>query len=154
MGVVRRVTAADDEVLRDYVGLTDMALRTRREPAEGLFIAEGDKVIRRALDAGYAMRSLLLEEKWLPAMARGEGRPAEAGGNRRSGLVRDAAVTIATRFGLATLIFLIFATVLAYMAYQNVWHGGAGRRVRATGPLDPENMARRDAASREAGVEG
>ncbi len=69
MGVVRRVSAADDEVLRDYVGLTDMALRTRREPAEGLFIAEGDKVIRRALDAGYAMRSMLLEDKWLPSMA-------------------------------------------------------------------------------------
>ena len=69
MGAVRRVTAADDEALRDYVGLTDMALRTRREPAEGMFIAEGEKVIRRALDAGYAMRSLLLEEKWLPSMS-------------------------------------------------------------------------------------
>lgn len=56
--------------------------------------------------------------------------------------------------GLATLIFLIFATVLAYMAYQNIWHGGASRRVRQTGPLDPENMAKRDAASREAGMEG
>ena len=32
-------------------------------------VAEGDKVIRRALDAGYAMRSMLLEEKWLPSMA-------------------------------------------------------------------------------------
>ncbi len=69
MGTVRRVTAADDERLGDYVGLTDVALRRRREPAEGLFIAEGEKVIRRALDAGYAMRSMLLEEKWLPAMA-------------------------------------------------------------------------------------
>ena len=38
-------------------------------------------------------------------MARGDGRPAEASGERRSGLVRDAAVTIATRFGLAILIF-------------------------------------------------
>jgi ubiquinol-cytochrome c reductase cytochrome c1 subunit len=56
--------------------------------------------------------------------------------------------------GLATLIFLIFATVLAYMAYQNIWHGGASRRVRATGPLDPENMAKREAASGEAGIEG
>lgn len=56
--------------------------------------------------------------------------------------------------GLAVLIFLIFATVLAYLAYQNVWHGGASRRVRPTGPLDPENMAKRDSASREAGVEG
>jgi ubiquinol-cytochrome c reductase cytochrome c1 subunit len=56
--------------------------------------------------------------------------------------------------GLATLIFLIFATVLAYMAYQSIWHGGASRRVRATGVLDPDNMARRDEASREAGIEG
>jgi tRNA G18 (ribose-2'-O)-methylase SpoU len=69
MGTVRRVVALDDDaLLGDYVGLTDMALRTRREPAEGLFIAEGDKVIRRALDAGYSMRSMLLEEKWLPSM--------------------------------------------------------------------------------------
>jgi ubiquinol-cytochrome c reductase cytochrome c1 subunit len=56
--------------------------------------------------------------------------------------------------GLATLIFLIFATVLSYMAYQNIWHGGASRRVRETGPLDPENMAKRDEASREAGIAG
>ncbi|MEA3065824.1 MAG: ubiquinol-cytochrome c reductase cytochrome c1 subunit [Sphingomonadales bacterium] len=56
--------------------------------------------------------------------------------------------------GWAVLIFLIFATVLAYMAYQNIWHGGARRRVRTTGPLDPENMAKRDSASREAGIEG
>jgi hypothetical protein len=40
------------------------------------------------------------------------------------------------------------------MAYQNIWHGGASRRVRETGPLDPENMAKRDEASREAGIEG
>jgi ubiquinol-cytochrome c reductase cytochrome c1 subunit len=54
--------------------------------------------------------------------------------------------------GLASLIFLLFATVLAYMAYQNIWHGGASRRVRVTGPLEPENMAKRDAANAEAGV--
>ncbi len=69
MGAVRRVAGADDPQLHDYVGLTDMALRTRREPAEGLFVAEGEKVIRRALDAGYRMRSMLLEEKWLPQLA-------------------------------------------------------------------------------------
>ncbi|HYE29250.1 MAG TPA: cytochrome c1 [Allosphingosinicella sp.] len=56
--------------------------------------------------------------------------------------------------GLATLIFLIFATILAYVAYQNIWHGGASRAVRRTGPLDPENMAKRDTASAEAGIEG
>ena len=57
------------------------------------------------------------------------------------------------RTGLATLIFLIIATILAYMAYQNVWHGSS-RRVRATAPLDPVNITKRDAASREAGIEG
>jgi ubiquinol-cytochrome c reductase cytochrome c1 subunit len=54
--------------------------------------------------------------------------------------------------GLAVLAFLIFATILAYMAYQNIWHGGASRRVRETGPLDPVNMAKSDQASREAGI--
>jgi ubiquinol-cytochrome c reductase cytochrome c1 subunit len=53
--------------------------------------------------------------------------------------------------GVVALIFLIFATVLAYMAYKNVW-ANAKRAVRVTGPLEPENMAKRDSASREAGV--
>jgi ubiquinol-cytochrome c reductase cytochrome c1 subunit len=56
--------------------------------------------------------------------------------------------------GWATLIFLIFATILAYLAYQNIWHGGASRRVRTTGPLDPENMAKNDEAKRDAGIAG
>ena len=56
------------------------------------------------------------------------------------------------RTGLATVLFLLFATVLAYLAYQNIWHGGASRRVRVTGPLEPDNIAKRDAASDEAGV--
>ncbi|WP_153451177.1 TrmH family RNA methyltransferase [Streptomyces smaragdinus] len=57
-----------DARLHDYTGLTDVELRRRREPAEGLFIAEGEKVIRRALAAGYTMRSMLLEPKWLDQM--------------------------------------------------------------------------------------
>ncbi|MFE2264591.1 TrmH family RNA methyltransferase [Streptomyces griseosporeus] len=57
-----------DPRLYDYTGLTDVELRRRREPAEGLFIAEGEKVIRRATDAGYAMRSMLLSAKWVDAM--------------------------------------------------------------------------------------
>ncbi|MBZ4324219.1 TrmH family RNA methyltransferase [Streptomyces huiliensis] len=58
----------DDPRLHDYTGLTDVELRRRREPAEGLFIAEGEKVIRRAVDAGYGMRSMLLSAKWVDAM--------------------------------------------------------------------------------------
>jgi ubiquinol-cytochrome c reductase cytochrome c1 subunit len=55
--------------------------------------------------------------------------------------------------GLAVLIFLILATVLAYMAYQNVW-ASAKRMVRRTGVLDPENQAKVADANREAGIEG
>nr|BFD85870.1 RNA methyltransferase [Streptomyces sp. Xyl84] len=58
----------DDPRLRDYTDLTDVELRRRREPAEGLFIAEGEKVIRRARDAGYEMRSMLLSAKWADVM--------------------------------------------------------------------------------------
>ncbi|MEE1752643.1 TrmH family RNA methyltransferase [Streptomyces sp. SP18CS02] len=58
----------DDPRLRDYTGLTDVELRRRREPAEGLFIAEGEKVIRRAGQAGYTMRSMLLSAKWVDVM--------------------------------------------------------------------------------------
>jgi tRNA G18 (ribose-2'-O)-methylase SpoU len=58
----------DDPRLHDYTGLTDVELRRRREPAEGLFIAEGEKVIRRARQAGYEMRSMLLSSKWVDVM--------------------------------------------------------------------------------------
>lgn len=67
VGVVR-INEPDDPRLRDYVALTDLELRKRTEPEEGLFIAEGDKVIRRAVAAGYSVRSLLLSDKWLPLM--------------------------------------------------------------------------------------
>ncbi|PYC76711.1 rRNA methyltransferase [Streptomyces tateyamensis] len=63
------VTDPRDLRLADYTDLTDVELRRRREPAEGLFIAEGEKVIRRALSAGYRMRSMLLTAKWLDVMA-------------------------------------------------------------------------------------
>ncbi|WP_328316498.1 TrmH family RNA methyltransferase [Streptomyces sp. NBC_00388] len=58
----------DDPRLRDYTGLTDVELRRKREPVEGLFIAEGEKVIRRARLAGYEMRSMLLSAKWVDVM--------------------------------------------------------------------------------------
>jgi ubiquinol-cytochrome c reductase cytochrome c1 subunit len=58
------------------------------------------------------------------------------------------------RTGIASLIFLIIATVLAYLAYKNIWSSMKGRSVRMTGPLDPENMARSDAAKREEGIAG
>src|SRR6266550_7065752 len=57
------VTDAEDPRLADYAGLTDMELRTSLESAQGLFIAEGTKVISRAVAAGYPVRSVLVAER-------------------------------------------------------------------------------------------
>ena len=51
---------ADDPRLADYVRLTDVHLRRSLEAPRGLFVAEGEKVIRRAIGAGYPVRSLLI----------------------------------------------------------------------------------------------
>lgn len=58
-----------DPRLADYRDLTDVALRRRSEPEHGLFIAEGEQVVRRALRAGYGMRSLLLADNRVDAVA-------------------------------------------------------------------------------------
>ena len=68
MAVVRISDPADERV-RDYTGLTDMALRRLREPAEGLYLAESEKVIRRALAAGHRPRSYLMAPRWLDDLA-------------------------------------------------------------------------------------
>lgn len=60
------IAGLDDPALTDYTQLTDVKLRSVREPAEGLFLAESAKVIERALNAGFRPRSLLLMEQWLP----------------------------------------------------------------------------------------
>ncbi|MEI2650228.1 MAG: RNA methyltransferase [Dermatophilaceae bacterium] len=54
-----------DPRLADYVGLTDVALRRKAEPELGVYIAESEKVIRRALTADHQMRSLLMAPRWL-----------------------------------------------------------------------------------------
>jgi len=58
-----QVTDPTDERIADYRALTDVELRTRWEPPNGLFIAEGELVIRRAVRAGYRPRSLLIDAK-------------------------------------------------------------------------------------------
>ncbi|GMA39542.1 TrmH family RNA methyltransferase [Mobilicoccus caccae] len=58
----------DDRVC-DYFRLTDVALRRRLEPERGLYLAESEKVIRRALAAGHRPRSFLMARKWLEDMA-------------------------------------------------------------------------------------
>jgi tRNA G18 (ribose-2'-O)-methylase SpoU len=56
------VSSADDPRLSDYLRLTDVSLRKSLEAELGLFIAEGTKVIVRAVAAGYPVRSVLLAE--------------------------------------------------------------------------------------------
>jgi ubiquinol-cytochrome c reductase cytochrome c1 subunit len=56
--------------------------------------------------------------------------------------------------GLAVVIFLLVATVLAYLAKQQIWHGPRNYVMGETGPLDPENKAKTRAAERKAGVAG
>ena len=66
---------AEDPKLADYFQLTDMDLRTSLESANGLFIAEGTKVITRAIAAGYPLRSVLVAESRradLPSLPTGD----------------------------------------------------------------------------------
>jgi tRNA G18 (ribose-2'-O)-methylase SpoU len=66
------VDRPDDTRLADYTRLTDAGLRTHLEAEHGLFIAEGTKVITRAVAAGYPVRSMLLGKSRLadlPALA-------------------------------------------------------------------------------------
>lgn len=63
------VTDPADPRLGDYVALRDTSLRKSLESERGLFIAEGEKVIRRALEAGFTPRSFLLAERWLHGLA-------------------------------------------------------------------------------------
>ena len=58
-----------DPRVSDYTSLTDVQLRKVREPAEGMYIAESSRVLRRALDAGHRPRSFFMAEKWLPELA-------------------------------------------------------------------------------------
>jgi ubiquinol-cytochrome c reductase cytochrome c1 subunit len=55
--------------------------------------------------------------------------------------------------GIAVTIFLLFATIFAYLAYQNIWREHKAK-VRVTGPLDPENQAKTARARRKAGITG
>ncbi|HEV2043124.1 MAG TPA: cytochrome c1 [Sphingomicrobium sp.] len=55
------------------------------------------------------------------------------------------------RTGIVVVIFLLFATVLGYLSYQNIW-AEAKRKVVAKGPLDPGNKVKRKRAAKKAGM--
>ena len=68
-------------------------------------------------------------------------------------LVWTAEPSLARRhgYGLAVVIFLIFATILGYLSYRNIW-AEAKRKVAPKGPLDPDNKARGNRAKAKAGM--
>lgn len=57
------------------------------------------------------------------------------------------------RAGWAVLIFLSIATLLAYLAYRNIW-ANAKREVGVRGPLDPKNRERMDEQKADSGIAG
>lgn len=58
-----------DPRLGDYRDLRDVELRKHLEAEHGLFLAEGEKVVRRAVEAGYTPRSFLMAPRWLDGLA-------------------------------------------------------------------------------------
>src|SRR6266436_4086320 len=62
---VQRIESLDLPELQPY--------RTMRRQMEhrqqGIFVAEGDKVVRRLLKSSFEVVSVLFPEKWLPALA-------------------------------------------------------------------------------------
>ncbi len=59
------VKALDMPELAPFVSLKDVALRSRLDRAQGIFIAESPKVITYALDAGFQPLALLMERRHL-----------------------------------------------------------------------------------------
>lgn len=69
MAEVVEVTDPGDPRLADYRDLRDVQLRRLLEVEHGLFLAEGEKVVRRAVAAGHAPRSFLMAPRWLDGLA-------------------------------------------------------------------------------------
>ncbi|WIY81598.1 RNA methyltransferase [Propionimicrobium sp. PCR01-08-3] len=63
------ITDPGDHRLDDYVRLRETSLRKKLETEGGLFIAEGAKIIRRAVEAGFRPRSFMLAERWLEGLS-------------------------------------------------------------------------------------
>lgn len=68
MATLIEVTDPADPRLRDYRDLRDVQLRQSIEAEHGLFLAEGEKVVRRAVAAGYGVRSFLMAPRWVESL--------------------------------------------------------------------------------------
>jgi tRNA G18 (ribose-2'-O)-methylase SpoU len=68
MAELVEVTDPADARLADYRDLRDVELRKHLEAEHGLFLAEGEKVVRRAAAAGFTPRSFLMAPRWLAGL--------------------------------------------------------------------------------------
>lgn len=63
------VDDTSDPRLRDFTDLRDTSLRKLLETERGIFLAEGEKVIRRALETGHTAKSLLMAPRWVESLS-------------------------------------------------------------------------------------
>jgi tRNA G18 (ribose-2'-O)-methylase SpoU len=68
MAKIVRLDDLGDPRLRDYVDLRDVSLRKLLETERGIFLAEGEKVVRRAVESGHRARSFLMSPRWLEGL--------------------------------------------------------------------------------------
>ena len=65
---IHSISTAEDPRLLAYWGLTDVALRRKSEPENGIYIAESAKIIERAVACGHTPVSILMADNWLAKM--------------------------------------------------------------------------------------
>ena len=63
------ITDLNSPALAPYFRLTEAQLRSKRDPAQGIFIAESHKVIGHALDAGCEPVSFLMERRQIEGVS-------------------------------------------------------------------------------------
>jgi tRNA G18 (ribose-2'-O)-methylase SpoU len=83
-----------DPRLADYLSLRDVTLRKALEAEHGLFLAEGEKVVRRAVAAGFRVRSFMMTRRWLDGLA----SELDAAGDVPCYVVSDDVAEAATGF--------------------------------------------------------
>ncbi|MEV6985513.1 RNA methyltransferase [Sphaerisporangium sp. NPDC051017] len=132
MAELIEVEDAGDPRLGDYVRLRDVELRKSLEVERGLFIAEGEKVIRRAVATGYPVRSVLTTCRWLPGLA-------DVLGGARVYLVPDDVMAGIAGFAvhrgaLASMARVELPTVKALLTGERA--GGGRDLVAGSGPAE------------------
>lgn len=55
-------------MIEDFARLTDVQWRSRAESERGIYIAEGEKTIARAVAAGHRVRGVLCEARWVEGL--------------------------------------------------------------------------------------